>query len=213
MFDQLLTIFGDSAWAQWGLFGVLILCGFGLPIPEDIILVTAGFLGAENGKNLLGTCVLMYFGIMIGDGLIFVGGRLFGFRLVNVFVRPEKRDRIQGLFKKYGSGVIFVGRFLPGLRTPIFFTAGTLHFSSWKFFFMDGTAALLSAPVFVWLGHKAQELYADDLHQLEKQLGKTQLYVVGGAIVLALIIFYQLWSRHKKQKKENPTHDESMPRP
>lgn len=202
MLDQLLQYFGDSAFAQWGLFGVLILCGFGLPIPEDIILVTAGYLGAENGKNLLGTCVLMYMGIMIGDGLIFMGGRVFGSRLVNAFVKPENRDRIQNLFKKYGSGVIFIGRFLPGLRTPIFFTAGTLHFSAFKFFFMDGFAALISAPVFVWLGHKAQEIFADDIHELQKQLGKTQVYIVGGAVIVALIIFAQLWARHRRKARE-----------
>lgn len=170
-------------------------------MPEDIILVSAGFLAAENNFPLLSSIVLMYFGIMIGDSLIFTGGRLFGARLVKFIVREERREKVQELFRKYGVGVIFVARFLPGLRTPIFFTAGTLHYSPLRFILMDGLAALISAPFFVWLGHWAWFRYADDIHELQKTMGKTQLYVIAGAVVIALVIFLSLWKRSRSQKK------------
>ncbi len=202
MFDKLLTLFGDSAFANWGLFGILILCGFGLPIPEDIILVTAGFIASENGQSVWPTIFIMYFGIMCGDLLIYFGGRKLGSKLVNIVVKAENRDKVQALFKKYGTAVIFIGRFLPGLRTPIFFTAGTLHFSAWRFFVMDGFAALISAPLFVYLGHWAAETYAEDIHSLQKQLGRTQTLIMIAGLVLGLIIFYGLWSRARRKKKE-----------
>lgn len=202
MLDQILSTLGDSAWAQWILFGILILCGFGFPMPEDIILVSAGFLAAENNFPLLSCMILMYFGIMIGDSLIFTGGRLFGGRLVKFIVREERREKVQELFRKYGVGVIFIARFLPGLRTPIFFTAGTLHYSPLRFVIMDGVAALISAPFFVWLGHWAWSRYAEDIHELQKTLGKTQAYVIAIALAIAIVIFFSVWSRARSKKKK-----------
>jgi membrane protein DedA with SNARE-associated domain len=49
---------------------------------------------------------------------------------------------------------MFVARFLPGLRTPVFFSAGMSHrvsFATW--FLMDGFAALISVPIWVYLGY------------------------------------------------------------
>lgn len=212
MLDQILSTLGGSAWAQWSLFGILILCGFGFPMPEDIILVSAGFLAAQNGVPLLGSMVLMYFGIMIGDFLIFTGGRLFGHRLVNFIVKEKNRDRIQDLFRRYGTGVVFVARFLPGLRTPVFFTAGTLRFSPVRFLLMDGFAALISAPLFVWLGHWAWSRYADDIQALQKTLGKTQGYFISFVIIVAVVMFLAIWQRsrikNKKVQHEPAPHSE-----
>ena len=44
MFETLLKHFADSPLSLWGPFIVLILCGLGLPVPEDIPLLTAGYL-------------------------------------------------------------------------------------------------------------------------------------------------------------------------
>jgi membrane protein DedA with SNARE-associated domain len=103
-------------------------------MPEDIVLITAGVLGAQNNINVIKTIILMYCGIILGDGIIFIAGRLLGYRLLKtklaqVLIHPEKFGKVQSLFGKWGRWVIFVGRFLPGLRTPIFFTAGTLKYS------------------------------------------------------------------------------------
>jgi membrane protein DedA with SNARE-associated domain len=49
---------------------------------------------------------------------------------------------------------MFVARFLPGLRTPVFFSAGMsqrVSFGTW--FLMDGFAALISVPIWVYLGY------------------------------------------------------------
>ena len=198
--DQLLTFFSEGHLAHWGLFGLLVLCGFGLPVPEDIILVAAGFLSGGKTKELFGTMALMYGGIMLGDGTIYFIGRLLGVRLFRFFVGEERREKVQSYFKKYGAWVIFVARFLPGLRTPIFFTAGSLHFSWIKFFFMDGLAALISAPFFVYLGHWASIKYSDDIEALEKAMGRTQIYILLGAFVAALIAIALVRNRNKKRK-------------
>ena len=45
--------------------------------------------------------------------------------------------------------MIFAARFMPGLRAPIFFSAGTLHLPYRVFLFYDGGAALISVPLII----------------------------------------------------------------
>ena len=47
---QLLVEF-FSQYGYIAVFGVLILCGFGLPIPEDITLVSGGIISALGNTN------------------------------------------------------------------------------------------------------------------------------------------------------------------
>ncbi|MEJ1972341.1 MAG: DedA family protein [Lacunisphaera sp.] len=193
MFETLLNHFADSPLSLWGPFLVLILCGLGLPVPEDVVLVAAGALAETDGRTWLETSVVMYAGVMLGDSTIFFAGRYFGGKLRNSrwFQRnfsAKKQARVEGLFERYHSTVLFVGRFLPGLRAPIFFTAGSTRVKFWKFFLFDGLAALISVPFFVWLGHWLWAEFSEDLTQLEHALARTHSIslLVAGVILLVV---------------------------
>ena len=193
MFDTILKAFSDSPLSLWGPFLVLILCGLGLPIPEDIVLISAGALAELDGRHWLETSVIMYAGVMLGDSTIFFAGRYFGgkLRTARWFQRSfseKKQAKVEALFDRYHSWVLFVGRFLPGLRAPIFFTAGSTRVRYWKFFFFDGLAALISVPFFVWLGHWLWAKFSEDLTQLEHALARTHSYALIGAAVIFLVV-------------------------
>jgi membrane protein DedA with SNARE-associated domain len=198
MFETLLKYFQDSPLSLWGPFIVLIFCGLGLPVPEDIVLVAAGALGEMDGRSWIEVSILMYAGVMIGDSTIFLAGRYLGgkLRVTRWFQRyfsEAKQAKVEALFDRYHSMVLFFGRFLPGLRGPIFFTAGSLKVRYWKFFFFDGLAALVSVPFFVWLGHWLWFRFQDDIAELERTLSRTHSYtllIAGtlGAVLLLVII-------------------------
>jgi membrane protein DedA with SNARE-associated domain len=209
--DEILARFDGSFLSLWGPFFLLLICGLGFPLPEDLALIAAGMLGSEYHHSLPLVASIMYIGILIGDGMIYFAGRIWGNRLLNsklgqMFLHPERLPRVRDMFHRYGPGVVFVGRFLPGLRAPIFFTAGTLHFSQPRFFLLDGFAALISAPLFVWLGHAAWENYGDDLHQLQSAVGTTKGILLGVALVFALAMFLFIRLRSK-----NPTPSSNEP--
>ena len=63
-------------------------------------------------------------GVLVGDGIMFTAGRLYGervlrFRLVARVMTPERFAATQEKFARYGNWVLFVARFLPGLRFTI----------------------------------------------------------------------------------------------
>jgi len=205
MLESLLEHFQGSFLALWGPFFLLLLCGLGLPMPEDIILVAAGILAGSDGRSWLGVSVLMYVGVLAGDSAIFFLGRKFGVRLLasprfQRFFPPAKQLRVQELFAKHGTAGLFIGRFLPGLRAPIFFSAGSMKVSYFKFLLLDGSAALISVPVFVWLGHWLWVKFADDFARLERTLARTHAYTLWGtvAIVVLLIAGVWLWKRRSR---------------
>ncbi len=193
MFDTLLKYFQHSPLSLWGPFFVLLLCGLGLPIPEDVVLVAAGALGEIDGRGWVEVSVLMYVGVMLGDTMIFMAGHFFGARLRSSkwfqrYLSAKKQQKVEDLFERYHSWVLFVGRFLPGLRAPIFFTAGSTRVKFLKFFFFDGLAALISVPFFVWLGHWLWAKFKDDIAQLERALSTTQTYTMVVAGVLLIVV-------------------------
>lgn len=206
MFEALIEYFQTSPMASiWGPFGILILCGLGLPVPEDIVLIAAGALGTIEGRSWITVSALMYAGVMAGDSTIFFAGRYLGGRLVTTrwFQRmfpAKKHAKVEDLFEKYGSTVLFLGRFLPGLRAPIFFTAGTMKVRYWKFFFFDGLAALLSVPFFVWLGHWLWMKFSDDLAELDRIIAQTKSYWLIGVAVIAVVAALYIWRREKARR-------------
>ena len=136
------------------LAGLLLLCGLGLPIPEDISLITAGYL-AHLGKVEVHTVFLVCFAAVLGgDSIAFMMGRLFGTRMLasrlgHRYFNPKRQRRVRAYFRRYGSKVVFIARFLPGLRFSIFLSAGMLHVAPSTFIVYDSLAALLSVPLLV----------------------------------------------------------------
>ena len=165
MLDFLIAFFTDYGYIA--VFGILILCGFGLPIPEDITLVSGGVISGLDLANPHTMCVVGLAGVLIGDSTMFLAGRIFGYRIQRIrtfrrILSPRRFSQIQRKFKQYGLSLLFVARFLPGLRSPIYLVAGmSRRIPYHTFILMDGFAALISVPVWIYLGY----FFADNLQR------------------------------------------------
>lgn len=183
------------------LAGILLLCGLGLPIPEDLSLISAGALAYEGVVNVHTAFFVCFAAVLGGDTLAFVLGRLYGPRLLQtrLFKRifnPKKQMRVRAYFRKYGSKVIFVGRFLPGLRFSIYFSAGTLKVRMAVFLIYDTLAAVLSVPLLVY----AAWMFGDQIHNVIVWAHRSEYGIlVAVAIVVALVLF-KAYRRRKARK-------------
>lgn len=208
MLEHLLEYFQGTPLSLWGPFILLLLCGLGLPMPEDIVLIAAGMLGVIDGHSWIKISAFMYAGVLLGDTMIFFAGQRYGTRLLGTawFQRifpHTKQARVEELFAKHGTTGLFIGRFLPGLRAPIFFSAGSLKVSLVKFLLMDGLAALVSVPVFVWLGHWLWVKFADDFAQIEQALKRTHTFTLWGTLVIVVLLVTAVWLWKRRDRKSS----------
>ena len=203
MQELLTNMLGDAQGviAYATVFGILVACGLGVPLPEDISLILGGFLAHKGAASLPVMMVVGFAGILVGDSLIFFAGRRLGTRLgrnpnaggfFSRIVTPEKRAKVEGLFTKHGQKIVCIARFMPGVRAVTYFTAGSVGMSYWRFIFWDGLAALLSAPVFIWLGF----YFGGELDMLISKFKEGQFVVMGVLAVAA--VGYFLWRRSRK---------------
>ncbi len=139
---------------------MLITCGLGVPLPEDVPLITGGYLVARSGSLPL-MILTGLAGILIGDSIIFRAGFTYGEKLLETrmgrHISGERVQRTIHLFEKHGPKFIMAARFVPGLRAVTYFVAGTTGVPYWKFFLYDGLAACVSAPAWVVLGWWARK--------------------------------------------------------
>lgn len=150
--DVLLSFSGPTPY--FFIFGILLICGLGLPIPEDITLFAAGLSAYYGLTGLWLTIIISYLGVIVGDSIIFLLGSVYGRKLTKkwIFHKLLPDERLDAVAKKLhsdGRKLIFAARFMPGFRAPIFFSAGTLHLPFRVFLFYDGLAALVSVPVII----------------------------------------------------------------
>jgi membrane protein DedA with SNARE-associated domain len=187
-------------------FLVLLACGFGLPIPEDITLVAGGVISGLGYTDVHTMFAVSMAGVLLGDSIMFGLGRHFGprflkFKLAQKLITPERYAQVQEKFEKYGQWVIFVGRFMPGLRSPIFVVAGISgKISFLKFFLIDGFAALISVPIWVYLG----EFGAHNLDTLFEIIENFQKTAIAAVVALVAVVAGVLIYKHRrKQRKVN----------
>lgn len=170
-------------------FGVLLACGLGIPIPEDLTLFTMGYLAYNGIVDIWVSIIVCFAGVMIGDSVIFWIGRRYGSRLLThgFFAKvlpPDRMAKTREMFLKWGNKVIFAARFMPGLRAPTYFSAGALHLPFRVFFFYDGLAALLSVPLLTGLTY----YFGEHIEWVINIARQAQFGIAGLIVALVLLL-------------------------
>lgn len=188
----------DGATALSTLIGVLILCGLGLPIPEDIILVTTGILAALGKFPLWLGIVLCLIGVLCGDAALFFLGRRFGEGLLmsawaQRSLGHDNITRAQEMVIDNARFICFMARFLPGIRSAIYLVAGAMGVKPRTYLTQDGLAALISVPFWVvvgwWFGHNV-DAALETVHRFEG-------WILSG--VALAIVGYVAWTWRARQ--------------
>ncbi len=187
-----------------GLFVILMLCGMGLPIPEDIALLAGGFLVHRGVVRYPMTLIVALVGVVAGDHSLFFLGRRFGTGLVTylgVWPRSQRQiERLKEFVDRYGNRAIFYARFLAGLRALVYLTAGSLGINPLRFFLYDVAGALISVPIVVSLGY----IFGNDLEVVVGWLGGVEklLWLV---VALSLGIYAMRMVMFTRGREGSPT--------
>jgi len=197
-------IVDPTLWAFVAIVGLLLICGLGLPMPEEFPLFYSGYLAYRGVISIEVAIAWCLFAILAGDSLLFGLGYSLGQKILDwpwfkKIFPPDSVEKVNVYFRRYGSGVVFVARFLPGLRGPVFLMTGVLRMRYRNFLLFDGLASLISAPFLIWVAYKVCHVFSGEIHEALRAVRKTERVILGVALVLVTVIFVIL-HRRKKQK-------------
>ncbi len=209
LFEYLTDLSGGVAYFL--IFGILIACGLGFPLPEDIPLIATGYLIWDKTLTWFGGISVTLLGVLLGDSILFFIGHRLGGSLLNKkkkpLFSPKRVKRARAYFRKYGPKVVFFARFVAGLRAVVFFMAGTMHMKFRTFLLLDALAAVLSVPLWIVGGYYLGHYFGNEISDLLLKLKEIKLVitVVISLLVVGVIAKSLLNYRQSKKKLNKKT--------
>jgi membrane protein DedA with SNARE-associated domain len=197
--QDLLVHFGHLA-----VFALLVAGGLGVPLPEELIQLTAGYLARRGLLALVPSMGAAWLGIVTGDTLFFLlarrhGPRLLASRHVARWLTPARRALLDRHFERHAVLTIMAARHASGLRFPAFGLAASHGVRPLTFMLADGASALLSVPLVVWAGW----YFAGRIDEVRHDLHEIELWV--GA--LAGLVLLGWWGLNAWQARRGSRRD------
>ncbi|HVL66987.1 MAG TPA: DedA family protein [Vicinamibacterales bacterium] len=182
---------------NWGYPALLVLLcatGVGSPIPEDLLLLSGGYLISAGVFSWPVTLPLAVTGVVASDFVLYTFGRRMrrqagGGRLGRM-VPAGRLARFGTWFDSVGTPAVFIARLVPGTRAVVFITAGLRGVRPATFLLYDIAGALVWVPILVWLGTALGE----EIGGLTSLMaGATRLFFWILLGVILLLAIWRLW--------------------
>ena len=151
---------------------VILMESMGVPLPGEIILVSAALLAAVGTTNITGVAIASSVGAIAGDSIGYLIGHRGGRPLLERFGRrfpkhfgPPHLARAERIFERWGVWAVFFGRFVALLRILAGPLAGALRVPYRKFLLANATGGILwsfGTAFTVYLAGRAAERYLQD---------------------------------------------------
>lgn len=180
--------------ASYGYALLVVLVGlesFGIPLPGETALVTAGAFAALGRLNIAGVIIAAAAGAIVGDNAGYWLGRKGGLALVHHYGRhvgldDAKLERVHGFFERHGAKTVFIGRFIALLRSWAAALAGVGCMPYHTFTLYNALGGIAWAAVFGSLGY----VFGHNLPVLEQYVGQASLVLVllAAAVVLLIVL-------------------------
>jgi membrane protein DedA with SNARE-associated domain len=138
-------------------------------------------------------CIL---GVVVSDSLLYLVGRAWGHRLLDIgwvkrkVVSSEKREKIEKNFHDRGIVILLTARLTPGIRTPVFIMAGILKVPLRRFILADGLYAVPGVSILFWLAYFLTDQVLEIFHQVEHY---RPLIIVGVLSAVVGVIVYRFF--------------------
>jgi membrane protein DedA with SNARE-associated domain len=179
--------------AHWGylaLFLLVILGNIGLPVPEETILVLAGYMCWRGELHLPVVLVIGVVSAVGGDNIGYWLGHRYGRAALErhatwLLGHPRRLTMMQEFVARRGPLAVFIARFVPGLRFMAGPLAGALGMPFPTFFGANLFGALCYVPIVVGLGYTIGYGLGEYVERL-RHLGTD----VEGVVLLAALAFF-----------------------
>lgn len=175
-------------WGYLAIFVFVILGNVGVPVPEESILILAGYLTWQGDLQLPLVLVVGIASAVAGDNLGYWMGRRYGREAIErygrrVLLSPARIEATRRLVTRYGAFGVFAARFIAGLRFMAGPLAGSTGLRPLAFVTANLLGALVYVPAMLAAGYAAGYGLGGYVKELERVAGRIEHIVLVGAIL------------------------------
>jgi membrane-associated protein len=138
------------------LFFALWLGIVGMPIPDEVIVMTGGAVTATGLLQPVPAFLLTYLGVVSGLSLGFGLGRFIGAPVLDKIRRKKNMNKYlqisENLVQKYGNVALSFSYFLPVIRHVMPYLVGINKMSFWRYASYSYTTGFVWTLIFFMLG-------------------------------------------------------------
>lgn len=187
------------------------------PIPSEVILPFAGFAAHDGRLNVVLAWVCATLGSLVGALVLYGLGLKFSYERLHHLAERRwfflfgVRDLERGMrfFDDHGSLVVFVGRFIPLIRSIVSVPAGLDAMPLPRFLALTAAGSGLWNAVFIGIGYRLGAEY----DVVEQYMGPVSKGVVGIlALVLVWLVVRRLRERARQAADETPPTQDAADR-
>lgn len=199
MLDRIIDFLRPYLEAPWGymIVGAATFLensvGAGVVVPGETLVIIGGFYARVGDLWLPLLMVVVVVGAIAGDNVGFWIGRRFGRGFLErhgrkVLVTPERLETAERYYEEHGGKTVFLGRFIPVVRSVGFIIAGVARMEWRRFIVYDVAGATIWGVGHTLLGYAlgaSYERWQKYLTPIGLGLLVVLLALIGGSKLLA----------------------------
>lgn len=142
-------------YGYWALFFCLWLGIVGMPIPDEMIVMSGGFVSSLGILNVIPAFVLTYLGVVSGLSLGYILGKVFGTKVLDKLMKKKKAKyflKSQQMVEKYGQYALVTSYFIPVVRHIVPYLVGMNNMSFKTYALYSYTTGFVWTLVYFVLG-------------------------------------------------------------
>ena len=186
-------------WGYLAVGGFLFFEDFGVPLPGETMLIAASLYAGAGHLNIWLVGLVAFVAAVLGDNVGYVIGRSGGRDLVLkygkvVFVTPARLDRAEAFFSRHGGKVVFIARFVEGLRQLNGVIAGIVEMP-WRRFALFN---MLGAATWVGFWSSVGYFAGNNVETITRYA--TYIAVAAGVVFLAWLAWHLRRRRQRRRR-------------
>ena len=201
--EDLAEALGPWAYALVGAMAFLETGAFvGLVAPGEFTVVVGGVIAGQGEIDVIVLIGLVWLCCVLGDSTSFLIGQRLGRAFLErhgprLKITPDRLERVEGYFDRYGGRTILIGRFIGLVRALAPFVAGSSGMRYRRFIPYSIVGTGLWAATFCLLGF----FFYRSFEQVTRIAGRATLAfgILVGLIVGAVYVYRRL--RHEEERR------------
>jgi membrane protein DedA with SNARE-associated domain len=164
----------------------------GFFMPGESMVMVAGFLAGQDVLDLRVLIVVVAAAAIVGDSIGYEFGRRLGRDWLRrhggkFWLRPERLDRMDAFFHRYGGWSVLFAHFLHFGRALMPFMAGAARLPYLRFLSFNAIGCILWSAIFSLVGY----VFGQSWHLIDRWIGRAG--IIGAILATMVVVTIVLW--------------------